>query len=143
MKGKPLQIPLSASSEADHPAAADVVCQGQTTSTKEKRQAFTCLFSLVRETGLEPVRHMTHAPQTCLSAGSSTLAYSAPVRRKGYYSIPVPRCQPRGRQNISSAVRTAVLVLRRFLYRVCGGIARGSCRKMSPYVKCINLTGRR
>ena len=29
---------------------------------------------LVRETGLEPVRHKTHAPQTCLSASSSTLA---------------------------------------------------------------------
>ena len=30
---------------------------------------------LVRETGLEPVRLATHAPQTCLSASSSTLAY--------------------------------------------------------------------
>ena len=32
------------------------------------------LFKLVRVTGLEPVRHATHAPQTCLSANSSTLA---------------------------------------------------------------------
>ena len=32
--------------------------------------------SLVRVTGLEPVRHSTHAPQTCLSANSSTLAFS-------------------------------------------------------------------
>ena len=31
---------------------------------------------VVRETGLEPVRLATHAPQTCLSASSSTLAYS-------------------------------------------------------------------
>ena len=30
--------------------------------------------NLVRETGLEPVRHTTHAPQTCLSANSSTRA---------------------------------------------------------------------
>ena len=29
---------------------------------------------MVRVTGLEPVRRETHAPQTCLSASSSTLA---------------------------------------------------------------------
>ena len=29
---------------------------------------------LVRETGLEPVRTATHAPQTCASADSATLA---------------------------------------------------------------------
>lgn len=29
---------------------------------------------VVRETGLEPVRPKTHAPQACLSADSSTLA---------------------------------------------------------------------
>ena len=34
-------------------------------------------FDVVRETGLEPVRHTTHAPQTCLSANSSTRAYQA------------------------------------------------------------------
>ena len=33
--------------------------------------------SLVRQMGLEPIRHTTHAPQTCLSANSSTAAYSA------------------------------------------------------------------
>ena len=32
------------------------------------------LFFMVRVTGLEPVRRETHAPQTCLSAYSSTLA---------------------------------------------------------------------
>ena len=31
---------------------------------------------MVRVTGLEPVRHATHAPQTCLSANSSTTARS-------------------------------------------------------------------
>ena len=31
---------------------------------------------LVRETGLEPVRCKPHAPQTCASASSATLAYS-------------------------------------------------------------------
>ena len=30
---------------------------------------------LVRETGLEPVRAAPHAPQTCASADSATLAY--------------------------------------------------------------------
>ena len=34
-------------------------------------------FDVVRETGLEPVRHTTHAPQTCLSANSSTRAFQA------------------------------------------------------------------
>ena len=33
-------------------------------------------LDLVRVTGLEPVRHVTHAPQTCLSASSSTLAFA-------------------------------------------------------------------
>ena len=37
-------------------------------------QAICKVLGLVRETGLEPVRHKTHAPQTCLSADSSTLA---------------------------------------------------------------------
>lgn len=32
-------------------------------------------IGLVRVTGLEPVCHTTHAPQTCLSASSSTPAY--------------------------------------------------------------------
>ena len=32
-------------------------------------------ITVVRVTGLEPVRHSTHAPQTCLSANSSTLAF--------------------------------------------------------------------
>ena len=35
---------------------------------------------LVRVTGLEPVCHTTHAPQTCLSASSSTPAYSLLLR---------------------------------------------------------------
>ena len=30
--------------------------------------------NLVRAMGLEPTRQLTHAPQTCLSADSSTLA---------------------------------------------------------------------
>ena len=32
---------------------------------------------MVRETGLEPVRDNPHAPQTCASASSATLAYVA------------------------------------------------------------------
>ena len=46
------------------------------------------VYFLVRVTGLEPVRRATHAPQTCLSASSSTLAYNA-----DYYIIYFPRCQ--------------------------------------------------
>ena len=46
------------------------------------------VFCLVRGRGLEPPRHLTHAPQTCLSADSSTLAYNA-----FHYSIPLPLCQ--------------------------------------------------
>ncbi len=42
---------------------------------------------LVRETGLEPVRAAPHAPQTCASADSATLAYSLhPLER--LYTIP-------------------------------------------------------
>ena len=35
------------------------------------------LLFMVRVTGLEPVRRETHAPQTCLSTSSSTLAFSS------------------------------------------------------------------
>ena len=42
---------------------------------------------LVRERRLELPRRLTHAPQTCLSTCSSTLAYSlCLVQGKGYYS---------------------------------------------------------
>ena len=43
-------------------------------SRKTKRNAFAFLF-ILRETGLEPVRCEPHAPQTCASASSATLAY--------------------------------------------------------------------
>ena len=43
-------------------------------------------FDLVREMGLEPTRHSTHAPQTCLSTGSSTLAYTPLLLRMSYYT---------------------------------------------------------
>ena len=53
------------------------------------------LSVLVRGMGLEPTRRSTHAPQTCLSAYSSTLAYSCRFRiSKRYYSITVWFCQP-------------------------------------------------
>ena len=41
---------------------------------KQSTQMCQLLF-MVRVTGLEPVRRETHAPQTCLSAYSSTLAF--------------------------------------------------------------------
>ena len=45
-------------------------------STKKCRHPFGCLHFLVRERRLELPRRLTHAPQTCLSTCSSTLAYS-------------------------------------------------------------------
>jgi hypothetical protein len=42
--------------------------------TKKPVAYATDFINLVRVTGLEPVRRKTHAPQTCLSANSSTLA---------------------------------------------------------------------
>ena len=39
---------------------------------------------MVRVTGLEPVRRETHAPQTCLSAYSSTLAFISHFSREQY-----------------------------------------------------------
>ena len=43
-----------------------------------KRHLF-CLHIMVRETGLEPVRCKPHAPQTCASASSATLAFFSPL----------------------------------------------------------------
>ena len=44
-------------------------------SYRAKKERFCVPFCLVRETGLEPVRCEPHAPQTCASASSATLAY--------------------------------------------------------------------
>ena len=43
------------------------------------------VFSMVRVTGLEPVRRETHAPQTCLSAYSSTLAFISHFFHEQYW----------------------------------------------------------
>ena len=50
---------------------------------------------VVRVTGLEPVRRLSHAPQTCLSTSSSTLAslYSWDEQQI-YYSYSPSICQP-------------------------------------------------
>ena len=42
-------------------------------------------FNLVRIMGLEPIRRSTHAPQTCLSAYSSTSANFTPFIAPDYY----------------------------------------------------------
>ena len=44
------------------------------------RKAAIRLLYLVRETGLEPVRCEPHAPQTCASASSATLAFGRCLR---------------------------------------------------------------
>ena len=40
--------------------------------------------NVMRETGLEPVRCEPHAPQTCASASSATLALLSAYRRQRY-----------------------------------------------------------
>ena len=61
---------------------------------KRKDLPKTSLFKSVRVTGLEPVRHATHAPQTCLSANSSTLAYIHLFSENMYYYTHSPTlCQ--------------------------------------------------
>ena len=46
-------------------------------------------------TGLEPVRLLTHAPQTCLSTSSSTLAFLFPGETRNDYYNHLPHfCQP-------------------------------------------------
>ena len=47
----------------------------------------------MRETGLEPVRTATHAPQTCASADSATLAYLCSVRNSEHYNKALCDCQ--------------------------------------------------
>ena len=52
-------------------------------------------LDMVRETGLEPVRCEPHAPQTCASASSATLALRRAVARLlGYYIRFCTACQP-------------------------------------------------
>ena len=66
--------------------------------TKENRVSVTQslrTLDLVRETGLEPVRCEPHAPQTCASASSATLALRRAVARLlGYYIRFCTACQP-------------------------------------------------
>ena len=52
--------------------------------TKKQTNKKVNLFFMVRVTGLEPVRRETHAPQTCLSAYSSTLAFISHLFREQY-----------------------------------------------------------
>ena len=57
----------------------DVVCSAEYGNKKTGAAAAT---PVVREMGLEPTRHTTHAPQTCLSTNFSTLA-----RNSSYYNM--------------------------------------------------------
>ena len=45
------------------------------------------LLFLVRETGLEPVRVAPHAPQTCASADSATLASTVSIIAERYLFV--------------------------------------------------------
>ena len=58
-------------------------------SHKQRNHAICGINLLVRVMGLEPIRHSTHAPQTCLSAYSSTLA----SQRLNYYITSIQTCQ--------------------------------------------------
>ena len=44
-------------------------------------------YFLVRETGLEPVRVAPHAPQTCASADSATLASTVSIIAERYLFV--------------------------------------------------------
>ena len=66
---------------------------------KTKKHPFGWFFVLVRETGLEPVRCEPHAPQTCASASSATLAYSirrcslaTPLLYQNLFGLSTPFC---------------------------------------------------
>ena len=58
------------------PQALSILIQVSLSNNKNTRQPKSCLVFLVRERRLELPRRLTHAPQTCLSTCSSTLAYS-------------------------------------------------------------------
>ena len=62
---------------------------------KTKKHPFGWFFVLVRETGLEPVRCEPHAPQTCASASSATLAFRSSRCRRvilyyTYFRLSIP-----------------------------------------------------
>ncbi len=67
------------------------VCAADRFRTNKKRHAEACLFLLVREMRLELTRLLPHAPQTCLSTYSSTLAYN--FRLLSYYTHAFRVCQ--------------------------------------------------
>ena len=59
---------------------------------KEKSRLDITRICFMRKTGLEPVRCKPHAPQTCASASSATLALSV-SRRLLYYTLSALICQ--------------------------------------------------
>ena len=59
---------------------------------KKERSLHFVLF-LVRIMGLEPIRRLTHAPQTCLSAYSSTSALLFAPTERNHYIIEQKECQ--------------------------------------------------
>ena len=81
---------------------------------------------VVRVTGLEPVRHETHAPQTCLSASSSTLAFLVSVV---YYSKGRVLCHnvkwwiQKRQKNNPSPRRKRVLFIKLFNFYLLAGRA--------------------
>ena len=67
------------------------VCAAERFRTNKKRHASACLFLLVREMRLELTRRLPHAPQTCLSTYSSTLACN--FHLLDYYTQLLAVCQ--------------------------------------------------
>ena len=76
-KGKKCERNPSGVSFAFDSRPQATVCAAERFRTNKKRHAEACLFLLVREMRLELTRRLPHAPQTCLSTYSSTLAYCA------------------------------------------------------------------
>ena len=75
-------------------------CKSRTLQKETGHQSRYALYQnwcpvMVRETGLEPVRCEPHAPQTCASASSATLALRRAVARlPEYYISFCTACQP-------------------------------------------------
>ena len=90
-KGKKCERNPSGVSFAFDSRPQATVCAAERFRTNKKRHASACLFLLVREMRLELTRRLPHAPQTCLSTYSSTLAYN--FRLLSYYTHSFCICQ--------------------------------------------------
>ena len=90
-KGRKCERNPSGVSFAFNSRAQATVCAADRFRTNKKRHASAGLFLLVREMRLELTRRLPHAPQTCLSTYSSTLACN--FQLLSYYTQSFRICQ--------------------------------------------------